>query len=164
MKKITVKNGEVIYNDLRSFCFIGREGLTEDKSEGDFKTPIGIFPIRKIYFRKDKIEKFKCFYNLEEITPDMGWCDDSNSDDYNKLITLPNNFHHEKMYRDDNLYNIVVVLGYNDDSVIKNKGSAIFLHVADNITFTEGCVATEQNELIELLKNLSEETVVEILK
>jgi L,D-peptidoglycan transpeptidase YkuD (ErfK/YbiS/YcfS/YnhG family) len=162
MDKITVLNGEITYGELRFFCCIGRDGLTENKKEGDFKTPKGIFPIREIYYRKDKLEQFNCVYKLNEINKDMGWCDDPNSQFYNKPIVLPSEFHHENLWREDNLYNIIVVLGYNDDPVVKNAGSAIFLHIADNIKYTEGCVAVEQEYLIKLLGQITKNTVLEI--
>jgi L,D-peptidoglycan transpeptidase YkuD (ErfK/YbiS/YcfS/YnhG family) len=160
---IKIINEEIILNDLRFFCVIGKNGLTNDKIEGDWKTPIGTFPIRKIYTRKDKVKDFKCFYNLIEINPKMGWCDDSNDINYNKEIQLPYNSNYEKLYRDDDLYNIIVVLGYNDNPIIKEKGSAIFLHVGDNIKYTKGCIAMKQNDLIQLLSSLKKETKIEII-
>jgi L,D-peptidoglycan transpeptidase YkuD (ErfK/YbiS/YcfS/YnhG family) len=87
----------------------------------------------------------------------MGWCDDPKSYFYNRLVKIPNKFSYEKLYRKDSLYNIIIVLDYNLNPIIKNKGSAIFIHVANkNYKSTQGCIALKQNDLlklIELIKN-----------
>ena len=94
----------------------------------------------------------------------MGWCDDTRSDKYNKLIKLPSNYSYEKLYRKDNIYDIVLVLNYNMDPVIKNKGSAIFIHITKkNYKKTEGCVAIKKIQLLEIIKKLKNRTKVKIL-
>ncbi len=94
----------------------------------------------------------------------MGWCDDPRSDKYNKLIKLPSNYSCEKLYREDNIYDIVLVLNYNMDPVIKNKGSAIFIHITKkNYKKTEGCVAIKKIQLLDIIKKLKKRTKVKIL-
>ena len=93
----------------------------------------------------------------------MGWCDDIKSKKYNKLIKLPFILRHEKLYKKENIYDIILVLNYNMNPVIKNKGSAIFIHVAkDNLKKTEGCVAIKKKSLIKLLKMIDLNTKVKI--
>ena len=94
----------------------------------------------------------------------MGWCNDAQSRQYNKLIKLPSNYNHEKLYKKENIYDIILVLNYNMNPIIKNKGSAIFIHVAKkNYKKTEGCVALKKNHLIKVLKNLKKNTTVKIV-
>ena len=93
----------------------------------------------------------------------MGWCDDPNSKQYNKLIKLPSNYNFEKLYKKENVYDIILVLDYNMKPVIKNKGSAIFIHVAKkNYRKTEGCVALKKIHLLKILKELKKNTQVKI--
>ena len=93
----------------------------------------------------------------------MGWCDDPKSSCYNKLIKLPYDYNHEKLYKNENIYDIVLVLNYNMSPVKKNKGSAIFIHVAkNNFKRTEGCVAIKKLSLIKLIKKISPNTKVKI--
>lgn len=93
----------------------------------------------------------------------MGWCDDPNSNKYNKLIICPFNFNYEKLYRKENVYDIVIVLNYNMNPVIKKKGSAIFIHIArKNYKKTEGCVAIKKGDMLKIIQNLKSNTIVEI--
>ena len=93
----------------------------------------------------------------------MGWCDDPKSNKYNKLIKYPFKFSSEKLYRSDNIYDIILVLSFNIRPVIKKKGSAIFIHVAKkNYKNTEGCIALKKTHLLKIIKNLNRNTVVTI--
>ena len=93
----------------------------------------------------------------------MGWCDDPKSSQYNKLVKLPFNYNHEKLFKKENLYDIILILNYNMNPVKKNKGSAIFIHVAkNNFKKTEGCVAIKKIDLIKLIKEISTNTKVKI--
>ena len=93
----------------------------------------------------------------------MGWCDDPRSKDYNKLIKLPSRYKHEKLFKKENTYDVIAVLNYNMNPVIKNKGSAIFIHVAKkNLKKTEGCIALKKNHLLKILKELKNNTLVKI--
>ena len=93
----------------------------------------------------------------------MGWCDDPKSNHYNKLVKLPFAYNHEKLFKKENIYDIIIVLNYNMNPVKKNRGSAIFIHVAkNNFKKTEGCVAIKKQNLIKLIKEISPETKVKI--
>ncbi len=134
------------------------------KIEGDRCTPSGIFSIEKIYFRKDKLKLPKINFQTISINKNFGWCDDINSLHYNKFIKFPFSYSAEKLFRDDDIYDIVCVISYNTNPIIKNAGSAIFLHIANNdYPGTAGCIALKQNDLIELLKNINADTKINIL-
>ncbi len=93
----------------------------------------------------------------------MGWCDDTRSKDYNKLVKLPSTYNYETLYKKENTYDIVVVLNYNMNPVIKNKGSAIFIHVArKNYKKTEGCIALKKIDLLKILREIKKNTKVKI--
>ena len=102
------------------------------KKEGDLVTPKGKYKIKYILYRKDRV-KIQSKIKKISIKKNMGWCDDSNSKQYNKLIRLPSIYKYEKLYRNENIYDIIIVLNYNMHPIIKNKGSAIFIHVAKKI-------------------------------
>ena len=97
------------------------------------------------------------------IKKNMGWCDDPNSKQYNKLVKLPFFYRHEKLFKKENIYDIVLVLNYNMNPIKKNKGSAIFIHVAkNNFRKTEGCVAIKKQNLIKIVKKLNLNSEVKI--
>ena len=144
-------------------CALGRGGIIAHKREGDGASPRGEFPLRKLYFRPDRGQIPKTGLDIEAITPDLGWCDDTRSVAYNKPVILPFAASHEKMWRDDHLYDLVIVIGHNDAPPRKGFGSAIFLHLArEGFGATEGCVAVRRNDLARLLPRLGPQTVVEI--
>ncbi len=167
MKKIEASYGKgllSINDNVSFFCLFGKDGITDNKKEGDMKTPTGIFPIRKIYYRKDKIGEIKN-ENIEciPIEEKFGWCDDIKKDEYNKFIKLPFDGRYENLWREDDVYDIVIIIGYNDDPVIKEKGSAIFLHIArDNMEYTEGCLAIKKEDMLKLLKIINKDILIEI--
>jgi len=93
----------------------------------------------------------------------MGWCDDPLSKDYNKLIKIPSEYSYEKLYKKDNVYDIILVLNYNMNPVVKNKGSAIFIHVTKaNYKKTEGCVAIKKVHLLKIIKELKKNIKIKI--
>ncbi|MEI6316708.1 MAG: L,D-transpeptidase family protein [bacterium] len=164
---IMVKNGKVSLGDSGTFfnCVFGKNGFTYNKIEGDEKTPIGNFSIEKIFFRKDRVGSFKTDFELIPIEKNYGWCDDVNSNLYNHFVLLPFAESHEDLWREDELYDIIVVLSYNTNPVIKGKGSAIFIHVAKpNMKHTKGCIALEKRDLITILGLITRSTKVEILE
>jgi len=157
------KSGYLNYKNLKFKCALGKAGIGEKKIEGDNITPKGTFKIIKIYYRKDKIKTLSSQIKLIQIKKNMGWCDDPKSKKYNSFVTLPNKFSHEKLYRKDNIYDLIFVLNYNMKPVIKNKGSAVFIHVTKkNYKKTEGCVALKKRDLIQLLKKINKKTKVHI--
>ena len=98
-----------------------------------------------------------------KIKKNMGWCDDPRSRNYNKLIKLPSNYKHEKLFKKENIYDIILVLNYNMRPIKKNKGSAIFIHVSKkNFRKTEGCVAIQKRDLLKIVKEIKKNTKVMI--
>ena len=151
--KIHVKNNFLYTENEKFRCSIGLGGLTEKKIEGDHCTPTGNFKFTKIYYRADKLGKIDFSISSAQISPVDGWCDDPKNKHYNKLIKFPFSGSAEKLYREDDLYDIICVINYNTEPIIPGKGSAIFLHVCkDDFAFTEGCVAVERDVLLKLSK------------
>lgn len=135
-------------------CALGKGGVAADKREGDGTTPLGTFPLRRLWFREDRLAEPQTGLMLRSINAADGWCDDPSHPDYNRPVTLPFAKSHEKMAREDGLYDLVVELGYNDDPPIPGKGSAIFLHIAREAYLpTEGCVAVAKADLLRLLED-----------
>ncbi len=157
------KFGYLKYKNLKFRCALGKAGIAKKSTEGDQITPKGTYKIIKIYYRKDRIKKITSKFKLFEIKKNMGWCDDPKSKNYNQLIKLPNEYNHEKLYRKDNVYDLILVLNYNTRPIIKNKGSAIFIHIAKkNYKKTAGCIALKKANLIELLKKINKKTRITI--
>ena len=135
---------------FRAAC--GRSGVTTQKQEGDGATPAGLLPLRKILYRADRIARPKSSIPMEPIAPTDGWCDDPTSRAYNRAITLPNEAHHEELWRRDQVYDIIGVLGWNDAPVERSRGSAIFLHIArPDYAPTDGCIALALFDLMHVL-------------
>ncbi|RED51345.1 L,D-transpeptidase family protein [Aestuariispira insulae] len=133
-------------------CALGRGGIGPKSGEGDGITPVGTWPMRRFHYRADRIQKPITGLEGRAIAPDDGWCDASDHPDYNRLVKLPFPHSHEKMWREDRLYDLVIELGYNDDPVIPAGGSAIFMHVArPDFSPTEGCVALPIEDLNKLI-------------
>ena len=155
------KSGYLKYKDLKFKCALGKAGIGNKKFEGDNITPIGDFRIIKIYYRKDRLKKLPSKFTLTEITKNMAWCDDPKSKKYNQPIKLPTKHSHEILYRRDKIYDLILVLSYNIRPTIKNKGSAIFIHVAKkNYRKTKGCIALKKANLIYLVKKIKKNTRV----
>ncbi len=144
---------QVRQGDVRWRCAIGRGGVRRDKREGDGATPVGDWPIRRVLYRPDRERRPETALPVSSLAPEDGWCDDPGHPDYNRPVKLPHPARHERLWRDDRLYDLVVVLGHNDDPVIAGAGSAVFLHVArDDYAPTEGCVALAADDLRRLLQ------------
>ena len=160
---IVKKSGYLKYKNLKFRCALGKGGVKKKTMEGDNITPKGIFKIIKIYYRPDKIKKIKTLIKKIKIKKNMGWCDDPNSRFYNKLINLPTKYSHEKLYRNDRLYDLIVVLSYNTNPIIKNRGSAIFMHIANNsYKKTKGCIALKKEHLIKIISKIKKNTKIKI--
>ena len=156
------KSGYLKYKNLELKCTLGKAGVGIKKREGDNITPKGTYKILNIYYRKDRIKKISSELRLIAITKRMGWCDDPDSKYYNQLIKLPTEYSHEKFFRKDNIYDLVLVLNYNMKPIIKNKGSAIFIHVAKKNKKTAGCIALSKMDLITLIKKIDKKTKIKI--
>ena len=158
---ILINKKYFVFNQYKVKCAIGKRGIGLKKKEGDFITPIGQYKIKYILYRKDRIKKIQSKLRKIVIKKNMGWCDDPKSKSYNKLINFPFNYSAENLYRNDDLYDIIFVIDYNMNPVVKNKGSAIFLHVAnDDFMPTEGCIAIQKNELLMLSKFIDKNTTI----
>lgn len=131
----------------------GRNGITRDKVEGDYASPAGRWPIRRVLYRADKLTAAPVsVFDTTVIDRDDGWCDAAEHPDYNRPVRLPFAASHEDMWREDELYDIVVVLGHNDDPIVPGGGSAVFLHVASaDYDSTAGCAALSREDLLEFL-------------
>ena len=142
-------------------CAIGKRGIGNKRKEGDLITPKGKYKIKYILYRKDRIKRIQSKIKKIAITKRMGWCDDPKSKDYNKLIKLPINYRYEKLYRKENIYDLILVLNFNMRPIVKKKGSAIFIHIAKkNYKKTEGCVAINKIQLLKIIKKLKKNSKV----
>ena len=161
---ILIKNKYFYFHKYKVKCAVGKRGIGHKKKEGDLITPIGIFKIKFILYRKDRVERFTTFLKKVSINKKLGWCDDPKSKKYNKLIEYPFEGSSEKLYRRDNIYDLILVLDYNMNPIKKNKGSAIFIHVTKkNYKKTKGCVAIKKRELLKIIKDLKKKTKVKIV-
>ena len=162
--RIILKNKETLLCDDFVFkCTIGKKGITSKKFEGDKKTPRGIFSLGPLFFRKDRIEDPITKLKKIEIRKNMGWCDDIKSKKYNKLIKINNNIKHEKLFRKQNIYDLLIPIKYNTSNPKRNKGSAIFLHVTNNYKKTMGCIALKKRDMLILIKLINKNTKIEII-
>ena len=160
---ILINKNYLAYDDYKVKCALGKRGIGNKRREGDFITPKGNFKIKYILYRKDRIKRIQSKIKKIIIKKNLGWCDDPLSKDYNKLIKIPSEYNYEKLYKKDNVYDIILVLNYNMNPVVKNKGSAIFIHVTKtNYKKTEGCVAIKKVHLLKIIKELKNNTKIKI--
>lgn len=164
MRFLTLSGDHLVSDAGEKFpCSIGRAGVAAagEKREGDLMTPSGSFPLRCCYYRPDRVTPPKTNLPLIALTPEDGWCDEPTHPRYNQHVKLPFDGRHEKLWREDHVYDLVIPMGYNDGPIVPGLGSAIFLHVMrpDGVG-TEGCVAVERDALLALLPRLSTETRV----
>ena len=160
---LRLKNKEyLIVDEFKFKCSIGKKGLKSKKKEGDKCTPIGIFKIGKVYYRSDRIKKLETVLKTKKITKNMGWCDDPYNKKYNKEIVLDKKNKGEKLYRRDNIYDVLIVIEYNTKKIKPFKGSAIFIHLTKNYSPTEGCIALKKNDLLILLKIINKNSKIKI--
>ena len=144
-------------------CALGRAGISARKSEGDGATPAGLFPLRRALYRSDRMAPPPTALPIAAIAPGDGWCDDDADPAYNTQVRLPIGASAEPLWRDDSLYDLLVVLGYNDAPPVAGLGSAIFLHVAGpGLAATEGCVAITADALAALVAAASAADDIEI--
>ncbi|MCR9175039.1 MAG: L,D-transpeptidase family protein [Alphaproteobacteria bacterium] len=156
--------GLLRFEDLVFPCALGRSGITEAKREGDGGTPPGRYPLRSLFYRPDRAPPPPGRLHPIPLQRDYGWGDDCNHPEtYNRLILLPAASGHEVLWREDEIYDLILVIGYNDAPPIPGRGSAIFLHLArPGLTPTEGCVALARSDLLALLDRIGPETPMEI--
>lgn len=146
------RDGWLSWGEHRVRCALGRGGVSAKKREGDGATPIGTFTLRRVHFRADRVERPETGLPILELSENDAWCDDPDYPLYNTKVVTPYPARTEPLWRDDHLYDLLVVLGHNDDPVVPGEGSAIFLHVAaPEYAPTEGCVAISVDDLQSLL-------------
>jgi L,D-peptidoglycan transpeptidase YkuD (ErfK/YbiS/YcfS/YnhG family) len=150
---VSAADGEVRWRDRVARCALGCGGVRVDKREGDGATPLGCFPLRRVLYRADRIARPETGLPMAPLDSHIAWCDDPADAAYNTPVRLPYSAECERLWRDDALYDLIAVIGYNDDPVEPGRGSAIFLHVArPDFAPTEGCVAMRLADLSELLR------------
>jgi L,D-peptidoglycan transpeptidase YkuD (ErfK/YbiS/YcfS/YnhG family) len=156
-----LKIGPHVFN-----CTLGKSGViaAADKKEGDGKTPLGTFPLRQLLYRADRVPRPETGLRVEILTAETGWCEDPAHPDYNKKITLPHPAGHDRMMREDNIYDYTVVIGYNDAPVSAGKGSAVFMHLARfEFTPTQGCIGLRPEDMRAVLKLCDSSSQITIL-
>ena len=160
---IKVKNKDtLIFDDFIFRCSVGKKGVSISKKEGDLCTPKGSFKLQTVYYRSDRINKIETKLKLKKIKRNMGWCNDPINKKYNSLISIKEKLKCEKLYRNDNKYDIIVVIEYNLKRPVPFKGSAIFLHVTKNYKGTAGCITLNKKDLLILLKLIDKKTKIKI--
>ena len=161
---IFVKNKHTLQIDEFKFkCCIGEKGSTNNKIEGDKKTPKGTFKIENLYFREDRVKKPLTLLKCIKIKKNMGWCDDiSFPKKYNKLIKIEKKIGHEKLKRKDNKYDLLIPIKYNYKKPINGKGSCIFIHLTKNYKPTAGCIALKENDFLIMLKLIKKDSKIKI--
>jgi L,D-peptidoglycan transpeptidase YkuD (ErfK/YbiS/YcfS/YnhG family) len=160
---IHLKNKDtLIVDDFELKCCIGKNGIKRNKIEGDKATPKGIFKIKTLYYRNDKVEKPICKLKIKKIKKINGWCNNPNNYLYNKEIRINKKNKYEKLYRYDNKYDYLIVIEYNTKKIIPNKGSAIFIHLTNNYKRTAGCIALKKKDFIILAKVIDKKTKIKI--
>lgn len=144
-------------------CALGRSGITALKREGDGATPLGVFPLRMLLYRADRTRWPSTVLPSHAIGPDDGWSDDPADRNYNRMIRLPSMGSAEGLKRQDHLYDLVLVMGYNDLPRVRGRGSAIFIHLArPGYLPTEGCIAVSKRDFLALIREAGPKTVIEI--
>ena len=161
---IFVKNKHTLQIDEFKFkCCIGKKGSTNNKKEGDKKTPKGTFKIENLYFRKDRKKKPLTSLKCIKIKKDMGWCNDIHfPEKYNKLIKINKKIRHEKLKRKDYKYDLLIPIRYNFKKPITGMGSCIFIHLTKNYKPTAGCIALEEKNFLIMLKLIKKDAKIKI--
>jgi len=152
MRAIVYPDGRLVLAGRVFRVALGRGGVSARKQEGDGATPIGVLTLRRLLYRADRLRAPACAVPLEPIAPTDGWCDDPDDPAYNRAVRLPYSGRHEALWREDAVYDVIGVLGWNDAPVRRGEGSAIFLHAArPDGSPTEGCIALGRADLLAVL-------------
>jgi len=149
---ISFRDGWLTWSGGSARAACGRSGVGAEKREGDGASPAGTFPLVRAFYRPDRIAAPRTSLPLTALSPGHGWVDDPADPAYNRLVTLPYPAGHEALWREDAIYDVLVVIGYNIDPIVPGAGSAIFLHVArPDYSPTAGCIAIARPALVSLL-------------
>ena len=162
MQIIVKNNNTLIYDNFKFKCVLGEKGSTSKKIEGDKKTPKGTYNLGPVYYREDRISEINTQLQILKIKKTMGWCDDVDSKNYNKIIKINKNIKHEKLFRKSRIYDILIPINYNTKNIKKNKGSAIFIHLTKKYKKTLGCIAVSKKDMLILLKLINKKTKIKI--
>ena len=163
MQLILKNKNTLLLGEFKFKCSIGKNGFTSNKIEGDKKTPKGVYSLGPLFYRKDKFRSPETKLKKISIKKNMGWCDDVRSKSYNKLIKIDKNIRHEKLFRKNKIYDLLILINYNTNKPIRKKGSAIFIHLTDNYKKTLGCIALKENDLLTILNLIDKKTKIKIL-
>tara|TARA_B100002052_G_scaffold131902_1_gene121161 strand:- start:30 stop:518 length:489 start_codon:yes stop_codon:yes gene_type:complete len=159
---IKLKNKDtLIFDEFKFKCAIGKNGLKKNKIEGDKSTPKGIFSLGKLYYRSDRVPKPETNLTTKKITKNLGWCDISNNKYYNQEVSSLKNVNKENLFRKDSKYDYLIIINYNKNK-IKNKGSAIFIHLTRDYKATNGCVAVNKIDFLILAKLINKKTHIKL--
>ena len=163
MQLILKNKNTLLLDEFKFKCSIGKNGSTSNKIEGDKKTPKGVYSLGPLFYRKDKFKNPKTKIKKIPIKRNMGWCDDITNRNYNRLIKIRKKIKHEKLFRKDIIYDLLIPINYNTKKPIRKKGSAIFIHLTNNYKKTLGCIALKKNDFLVLLKLINNNTKIKIL-
>ena len=145
-------DGLLLFEGSRYRAALGKGGIAAHKTEGDGATPAGLLPLRRLLYRADRLSRPRAAVPCMPLAPHDGWCDDPDDAAYNQPVRLPYPAKHEHLWRGDEVYDLIGVLGWNDGPVAKRGGSAIFLHIArPDYAPTEGCIALSRPDLLAVL-------------
>ena len=160
---ILINKKYITFNNYKAKCAIGKRGIGNKKKEGDLITPKGIYRVKYVLYRKDRVKKIKTKLKKVIIKKNMGWCDDpSNLKNYNKLIKMNKKIKCEKLYRRDYKYDLLIPIKYNFLKPVKFKGSCIFIHLTNNYKPTLGCIAMKKKDFLIMLKLINKKTKIKI--
>lgn len=145
--------GSIAYGGRRWPCAMGAGGVRAFKREGDGATPFGLWPLRCVLYRPDRLRRPRTCLPVAALRPQDGWCDAPGDASYNRMVAMPYRASAETLWREDGLYDLIVVIGYNDEPRVQGAGSAIFMHIArPGYAPTAGCVALRTDHLLALLE------------
>ena len=160
---INLKNKDTLeFDEFKFKCSIGKKGLKKNKIEGDKCTPRGLFDLGTVYYRSDRVQKPQTLLKTKIIKKDTAWCDDPARKFYNKEMRINKSINHEKLYRIDHKYDIVLIIKYNYKKVVSGKGSAIFIHLTKDYKPTAGCIVLKKKDFLILLKLLNKKNKIKI--
>ncbi len=160
---IFINKKYLTYDNYKVKCAVGKRGIGKKQKEGDQITPKGIFSVKKILYRKDKVKRLRSKIKKMQIEKNMGWCDDPlNKKKYNKLISIKRKIKCEKLHRKDHKYDLFIPIKYNYSKPIKFRGSCIFIHLTNNYKPTAGCIAIQKKDFLIMLRLINKKTKIQI--